>query len=180
MDTLVYKSDNDIELIAPVLRSSSTVLTSGTCTARLFDVKREDFLTATNATNVLSVEGRCQFKVGESAYLELNDGTFHTSVITAVDPVAKTITLTGAPPSAAAAGRRVVRKIGADILMTAFNAAGAKATTEDWGWRGQMADDHAEVQLEMVVRVEITFDGGVAGRRLVRNKLFLIAEADQS
>lgn len=177
MKDLAWRSDNDLELLAPVIRADNSVVTTGTCTGRLFDVRRDDQLSVVNAGAVLSLRGANAFQVGEKAFMRLDDGTFHASVILSIDPVAKTITLTGAPASPASARTRVLRQIGPDISMAVFNAVGADPTTEDWGFRGLIADDHAEIEFNMICRAEMILDDG-ATRKVIRNKKFRFTELE--
>lgn len=178
MKDLAFLSDNELELLAPVIRADQSVVTTGTCTGRLFDVRRDDILSADNAGAVLTVRGMNGFEVGETAFMRLDDRAIHTSLISAVDHTAKTITLADVPASIISAGARILRQIGPTIVQTVFNAVGADPDTDDWGFRGLIADDHAEIELKMIVRAEMTLDDG-ATRRVVRNIKLRFVELEE-
>jgi hypothetical protein len=78
------------------------------------------------------------------------------------------------PPAlslAADVGDLVKRKVGADVTMVAFGTFPTSNPTpgdETWGFRGTIDHDHAELQLGMRIRAEITYeDGSVNIRRKV-------------
>lgn len=170
MKELSFQSDNDLELLAPKIRADQSLITTGTCEGRLFDVRRDDLVLVSTATATLSLKGMNGYAVGETAFVRESDGTILESVITAVDHVARTITLTAAPAGTILAGSQVFRKIGPTITLLVFNAAGADADTKDWGFRGLIADLHADIEFGMVCRAEITLDDG-PDRKVIRNKL---------
>lgn len=178
MKDLAFLSDNDLEMIAPVIRADQSVVTTGTCTGRLFDVRRDDSLASTNAGAILTLKGKNAFQAGETAYLLLDDKTIHTSLIDSVDPVLKTITLNSAPASPASARTRVLRQIGPVVSMAVFNAVGADPETEDWGFRGLIADDHVEIEFNMVCRAEMLLDDG-ATRKVIRNIKLRFTEIEE-
>ena len=163
-----YISDNLIRLIAPTNTQPdpNTVISAGTCTARLFDDGRETTLSAVEATaqTVLSVERARSIDVGSTVVIQLADGSYHNGgAVTARDLEADTVTITTALASGAAIGARVMTKIGPSITMAAYGTPALGTTT--WGFEGTMEAAHADVLPGMALRIEIDLDA--AGVELV-------------
>jgi hypothetical protein len=144
-------------------------------------------LTKKGATSLILViqspGGPITLEKGDAIEIDLDSGSVGLSVdqvrtITAVedaDNVTATvalnqaafecITLSGATSSAVSAGRRVRRKLGADVVMTAFGTfptANPVLGDTSWGFRGTIEDTHADLEVGMSVRIEVVYNGGVA------------------
>jgi len=156
-----YLSDNLIRLVAPINTEPDphTVISSGTCTARLFDEDHETELSADEATSqtVLSVDRARSIEVGSDVTVMLDDGTYHDAgTVTARDLDADEVTVTTGLASAASAGARVLTSIGADVTLTTYGTPGLLTT--DWGFKGTMLHNHADVKPGMQLRIEIFLD----------------------
>lgn len=156
-----YLSDNLVRLIAPINTqpSPNETISSGTCTARLFDVDHETSLSADEATaqTVLSVRRARSIEVGSSVTVSLDDGTYHAAgAVTARDLDADTITVTTGLASAAASGARVLSQIGASVSLSAYGTPSLTTTT--WGFEGQIQAEHAGLVPGQSIRIEIHLD----------------------
>lgn len=156
-----YISDNLIRLIAPINTQPqpNTVISAGTCTARLFDEGRETTLSAAEAAaqTTLSVSRARSVDVGSSVVIQLDDKTYHDGgAVTARDLEADTITITTGLASGAGIGARVMTRIGPDISLAAYGTPSLTTTT--WGFEGTMEANHADVLPGMALRIEIDLD----------------------
>jgi len=153
-----YGSDNLLRLVAPTNTQDGTTITGGTCTARLYDDRKDSTLDADEATSqtTLSVANPALYEVDvDSVAVELDDDSIHDAgLVTARDLTAGTITVTTGLASAAAAGSRVMAKLGADIAMSEYGTPVVGAT--DWGRQGAIESTHADLALDQAVRIEIT------------------------
>jgi len=160
-------ADDLVRLEAPVDEGAdpATPITSATVTARLYDRAKDVELAEDEPSgeSTLAVTSARRLEVGDVVRIEQNDSTFVEATVDVVNATAGTIQV-GTPLSAdAAAGSRIARKLGADIVCSPYNAAGANIETTDWGFVGEIQHDHADLRRGMLVRVEITLDDG-AGR----------------
>ena len=157
-----YLSDNLIRLVAPINTQPdpNTVVSAGTCTARIFDSDRETVLTADEASGqtVLSVSRPSSITVGSDVVVQLADGTYHDAgAVTARDLAAKTVTVTTALAAAGAvSGARVMTQLGATLTLAAYGTP--SLTTTDWGFEGIFPSTQADVQPGQNVRIEIKLD----------------------
>jgi hypothetical protein len=104
------------------------------------------------ATKIEVVDG-LQYELGDAVEIRQDDGTRHATTI--ANRHRTYIEVDDAITVAVTNGRRVARKLGADIAMTIFNSAGAAANTDDWGYQGIIANDHAGLRAGMRVRAEM-------------------------
>lgn len=158
-----YLSDNLIRLIAPINTQPqpNTVISSGTCTARLFDESRETTLSAAEASSqtVLSVSRARSIDVGSSVVIQLANKTFHDGgAVTARDLEANTITIQNALANFADINARVMTKIGPDISLSSYGTPALSTT--NWGFEGTMQANHSDVLPGMALRIEIELDAG--------------------
>lgn len=163
-----YLSDNLIRLIAPINTQPqpNTVISSGTCTARLFDEGRETTLSAAEspAQTTLSVSRARSIDVGSSVVIQLSNKTYHDGgAVTARNLETDTITITTGLANSAGIGARVMTRIGPDISLAAYGTPSLTTTT--WGFQGTMQANHADVFPGMALRIEIDLDA--AGLELV-------------
>ena len=76
------------------------------------------------------------------------------------------ITLSGATTGTVSAGRKVRRKLGADVAMTSFGTTDGVFPSNpvlgdtSWGFRGVITDTHDDLEVGMTVRIEVVFNGG--------------------
>lgn len=158
-----YISDNLIRLIAPINTQPqpNTVISSGTCTARIFDEGRETTLSAAaiGGQTTLSVSRARALDVGSSVVIQLDNKTYHDGgTVTARDLEADTVTIATGLSSGAGIGARVMTRIGADIALAAYGTPSLATTT--WGFEGTMQANHADVLPGMALRIEIELDAG--------------------
>lgn len=163
-----YRSDSIVRLVAPtdVVNSNPLDNTTDGATAsfKVYDPAKDEALTAAEATGQteLSVTNAGVFVVADAVELELDDGSFHASTVSSIDPAAGTVTIADVLPSGAAAGNRFRRIFGAAVSMTEFGTPALE--TRDWGFQATLPDDHpAIVILDQEFDIEITFVGAVAG-----------------
>lgn len=115
---------------------------SATCTFKIYDPAKDEIISAAEASaqTVLSVTNAGEFDVDDSVEVTLDNGTLHTSTVSAVDSSAGTITIAVGITDTAAAGNRVRVIVGTEITMTEYGTP--DLNTIDWGFRGTFADDH--------------------------------------
>jgi len=177
-----YKTDWLVEELATINDSTQAAITTGTCVALLFDDRKDTRLSATPAAaqTILSVEhtqGKNHaFVVGDALYIELDDGTYHTSDIVSIDHAAGTITITAGLTSPTTLGASVHVLLGAPITMAAFGTPESppSPTSTFWGWRGTIPDTQADIEIGQNIRIQIELDGG-AGLKL-RDRVFETVE----
>lgn len=157
-----YRSTVDIEHRHPVRPSDESVITSGTCTARIFDARAETELSADLAATarIIPVKDEPKFKVGDTVRIARDDGTFLETAVTEVDTSARTISIGEDLAAAAIVGGLVERKLGGNIAQTPYNAANASPLTKDWGFRGQVTPAQAGITIDRTTVVESTLDDG--------------------
>ena len=158
-----YISDNLIRLVSPINTQPqpNTVISSGTCTARIFDEGRETTLSASEVPGqtTLSVSRARALDVGSSVVIQLDDKRYHDGgAVTARDLEANTVTITSGLVNSAGIGARVMTKIGPDIALAAYGTPSLSTTT--WGFQGTMQANHADVLPGMALRIEIDLDSG--------------------
>jgi hypothetical protein len=113
-----------------------------------------------------------QWGDGMAIEISLDDGTVFDGTVEQINPDAGYLKLDDDTiPSSVSAGAIVKRKIGADVTMVAFGTFPTSNPTPgdpEWGFRGTIDHDHADIQLGMRLRAEITYeDGSVNIRRKV-------------
>ena len=165
-----YKSDTLVEYNGTIDNSDGsaiTVASGGSCEARLFDNNKDSTLTAdaTGSQAVLTVDhvkgNQHDFQVGDACYVELDDGTYATIDILSIDEAAKTITLASNLASLASAGKSVSVLLGVAVTMGEYGTPSVPpAVDADWGWRGTIADTHADIEVGQSVRIQIELNGG--------------------
>jgi hypothetical protein len=149
-------------------------------------------LTKKGATSLILViqspGGPITLEKGDTIEIDLDSGIIGLSVdqvrtITAVedadnlDPTVapgqdtfECITLSSTLTGTVSAGRKVRRKLGADIAMTNFGTfptSNPVLGDTSWGFRGTIADTHDDLEVGMTVRIEVIFNGGV-GLQMVK------------
>jgi len=147
------------DIVASVT-ATTIELTTGLATAASAGRKINRRFHPIGATTI-EVRSGLRYQLGDAVELRQDDGSRHETTIT--NRAATFIIIGDALTVAMTAGRRVARKLGADIAMTIFNGAGAAANTKDWGYQGEIAVAHAGLEDGMTVRAEITLvddDGG--------------------
>lgn len=166
-----YKSDTLVEFLASIDESDGsaiTVASGGSCVARLFDDNKDTRLSADEATSqtVLSVNAtrgnRHAFEVGDKLYIELDDGTYDSIDIASIQHADGTITIDSGLASGAAKGAAISVLLGASVTMSEFGSPESppEATSKLWGWRGTIADTHADLEIGQEIRVQIELNGG--------------------
>lgn len=154
-----YLSANLVRLIAPtnVQPHPNETISTGTCTARLFDERHETALSADEASGqtVLSVLRARSIEVGANVVVMDADAGYHDAgAVTARDLEADTVTVTNAIPAAGALqGARVMTKLGANVSLTAYGHPHVGGT--DWGFEGIVPYDQGGLLPGMPVRIEI-------------------------
>jgi len=169
---LDYRSTHDIEMLAPVRRRDKTTITSGTCTGRLYDsLKRNELAKAASAGQAkVTLKDQPRFEIGDVARLSQAAGVFQELTVLLIDWDTKVVTFSGNLTAASPKGSRILSKLGADLTMLPFNAAGASYDTKDWGFRIQVTPAHVGVYVDMTVQAEAVLDDG-AGTIITRSKL---------
>jgi hypothetical protein len=174
-----WKSSVSIRLVAPtdVVAIPPVVLDTvagATSSFRVFDPAVDQVLSAAEAIGqtVWSVTNAALFKVGYGVELTQDDSSVVFGTLTAVDPVAGTITSNVATTVAAAAGNRVRRRLGNPITMTQYGTAALGR--RDWGWQGALPSNHPGLVLDLEIDVEISFIGAVAGGKDLLRTLCLV------
>jgi len=163
---IAYKTDVVVRLEHPTdivnAEPLDTTDDGATCSFKVFDANADEVLSAdeAGAQTALSVTGVGVFKVGWLVEVDLASGAIHDFTISAVDPVAGTITGT-ALPSAAVAGARVRRRLGNAITMTEYGTPALGQT--DWGFIGFLPKNHPGLAIGLEVDIEISFIGNVGG-----------------
>ena len=163
-----YKSDSVIEFVAPVDVIAGNPLdntTDGaTSTFKVYDPAKDESLTtvASLGAGTLSVSGAGAFVVGDSIELTQDDGSLHSTTLTAVDAAAGTVGLTDVTTVAAASGNRCRVIFGASVAMAEYGTP--VLGSRDYGFRGLLADTHAVTQiLGQIFDIEINFSGAAGG-----------------
>lgn len=134
--------------------------------ARLFNNSKGSAVSsAVSSGTTVSVERIRSFEVGDEIYVSLSTGVWHPGGAL-VSKSGSDLVITNAIPSAVRVGMRVAVKVGPDVPMVAFGTPAAR--TFDWGYGGNIADDHAGLVIGMRVLLETTIDVQ-AGQRLVNN-----------
>lgn len=170
-----FLSDNLVRLIAPINTQPdpNTTISTGTCTARLFDADHETTLSADEATaqTILSVRRARSIDVGASVTLSLDDGTYHAAgAVTARDLDADTITVTTGLASAASKGARVMTQVGANVSMSAYGTPHLNQT--NWGFQGEIQAEHAGLVPGQSIRIEIHLDdSGLELLEVIRDRV---------
>lgn len=166
-DVLPYMTDVAIRLEHPVDEVNSDPLDflddGATCSFKVFDPNVDEVLSATEAggQTILSVSNAGIFKVGHLVEVSLDSGVLHDFTLSAVDPVAGTITGAPALATTASVGRRVRRRLGSSVPMTAYGIP--KLGRTDWGFVGILLRTHPGLELGLEVNVEIFFLGNGGG-----------------
>lgn len=134
-----------------------------TCSFKVYDPSKSEVLSAAEASGqtVLSVTDAGVFAVGETVEVDLDAGGFHASSVSAVDPIAGTITIAAGLPSAAGAGRRVRVRLGSSVSMVEYGTA--KLGRTDWGFVGTLASDFPGLYIDREIDIEISFVGAPGG-----------------
>jgi len=171
-----WRSSVTFRLKGPV-DEDGTVLTSGSCTGKIFDPSAENRAAAAAASgdSILSLRFEPEFLVGDTLRIARNDGTFLEAAVTAVDHAAKTVTISGTLGVAVVRGAIVERKIGADFAVGTYNASAAVAGTYDWGWRGSVAPSQAGIVIDHAYVVELTLVSG--GYTVVDREIYEFTDA---
>jgi hypothetical protein len=170
-DKVDWRATINLDLLGPTRKSDGTVITTGTCTGRLFDHRRSNrvAVAAASGAATLFLKKDPKFEAGDTVRLSQQDGTFHESVVTSVDHAARSLVLTTITTDEVLVDARIDRKLGADVDMPIFNAAGAAANTKDWGRRGVAVPAHQGITADMTVHVEaILVDGSTT---IVKSRL---------
>lgn len=162
LSTIRYETDNLLREVRPLDKSTDppTTVTAGTCTGRLFNNKKDSYLTtsAGGGGNILVIRDTRPFVVGDTIYVKLDTGVWHNGGAL-VSKQGDTLTITTVLPTAASIYRRVSVKLGPNISMPIYGSP--DITTDDWGYGGVIADNHADLRIGMSVRVETQIDAGV-------------------
>ena len=163
-------SDDLLELVAPIDEGATpaAAMTTATVSAVLLDTSADTVLDQAEAAGqtVLSVESARRIEVGDVVRVEQDDATTLEATVSGVDIVAGTITLGTALAFASRRGAGVAVKIGPSVAFAGFNLAAANVETVDWGYRGEVASNHAGLIAGQVLRVEIsTSQAGRVNRR---------------
>ncbi len=135
-----------------------------TSTFKVYDPAKDEVLSATEATaqTVLSVTNAGAFKIDDVVEVDLDDGSVHDAgLVTAVDPVLGTVTVTTGLASEASADSRVRVRLGTQITMIEFGTA--KIGRRDYGFIGTLRDTHPGLEVDLEIDVEIRFVGAVIG-----------------
>ncbi len=117
MFTLLFESDNLIELQGPTDVTDDSGITGATVTAKLYDAEEDTQIAILvgelsadedASQTVLSVKDTTGFINGDTVEVQLDDGDVHTTTINGA-PTATEITLTAGIPSAASQHNEIRR-----------------------------------------------------------------------
>ena len=162
-----YQTTSVVELTAPTDTIAQEPLDNtddgATCTFKVYDPAKDEAIAIDEASSqsILSVTDPAVFVVGDTAEVTQNDGTIHAAAISDVIPEDGTITLDDPLTVAADAGNRVRARLGDEITMTEFGTPALE--TLDWGFRGALASNHAGLDLDLEINIEISFVGDPGG-----------------
>lgn len=167
--TIPHKTDVLVRYVAPTNvgvepnEPLSNADDGSTASFKVMDPSKSEVLSADEASGqtTLSVTGAAAFEDGDLVDVELDDGSVHETFVTTTDPVAGTIDVNDAIPSAASEGRRVRVRLGSEIAMSDFGTP--KLGRRDWGFQGTLPGDHPGLEVGKEVDVEISFVGAVGG-----------------
>ncbi len=182
MIEILYRSDHLARLVDPEDVSldpddSNRLLDSGTATMKVYDPGVDMNLSADEAIGqtVLSVTDAGLFVIDDRVEIEADDGTFHNSLVTGVDPVASEITIADSLTVASASGQRVRRIfVTAPIAMALY---GTPAVGSDqWGYQGPLDDDGLHQIIDQEIEVEMTLDAG-PGVKIVKLLCLKVVES---
>jgi hypothetical protein len=127
--------------------------------------------TYASVTETIGIDDFSQWDDGMNMEIKRDDGTYIERTVSAILPDAGYLTLDDDLDGDSSPGNIVKRKIGADVTMVAFGTFPTSDPTPgdpEWGFRGTIDHDHAELQPGMRIRAEITYeDGSVNIRRKV-------------
>jgi hypothetical protein len=120
----------------------------------------------------MGVDDLQEWEIGMTMEITRADGTLQLFTVHTIDRNGKWVNWNpeqiGSPINA---GGIIKRKIGPDVTMVAFGTFPTSNPTPgdpEWGFRGTIDHDHAELALGMRIRAEITYeDGSVNIRRKV-------------
>ncbi len=134
-----------------------------TCTFKVYDPAKNEAISSDEAIGqtVLSITNAAKFEVDDILEVTQNDDTLHSQTISAVDAAAGTVTIPVGLTVAADAGNLARVRLGSQVTMTEYGTPALG--TLDWGFQGALAKDHAGLELDLEIDVEISFVGSVGG-----------------
>jgi hypothetical protein len=180
---LKYKAANLLRLERTVDETDNTAIddaAGGTARVQLFDDRKDTELSADEATSqtILSVNhtrgAGHEFAVDDELHIELDDGTYDTLAITAIDHAAKTLTVETGLTSSAASGAALSVLLGSTLTMSEFGTPSIDPVTYDWGYEVTMPANHPGIERGQDVRIQ--YELLVSGTVQLRERLVATVE----
>ena len=164
-----YKTSTTIRLIAPTdvvadpKNPLDNAVDGATSTFKVYDPAKDEVVSVDEALGQTEwgVTNAAAFQVGDVVEVTENDGSILSGTLTGVDPVAGTITSNVALLVGADAGQRTRVRLGPQVTMTEYGIPALG--TRDWGFQGALVSDHAGLEIDLEVDVEISFVGAPSG-----------------
>jgi hypothetical protein len=130
-----------------------------TCSFRVFDHQKEEEVTSDVASgaDTIPITNPAAFLVGDTVELEQDDGSIHSTIIDIVSPSAGTVELNAVTTDTVAAGNKIRARLGDPVAMSEYGTPTLGET--DWGFEGLLASDHAGLEIDVEVDIEISFVG---------------------
>ena len=144
--------------------TGEVTFSGGSLSDNAFEGNMVTLITYDSTSTVISIDNFGQWEDGMNMEITLDDGTQGEFIVSLIDPDSGYLTLNAVLGVDTQHGALIKRKIGADIGGFAdfgsFPASDPVPGDRTWGFRSTIASDHADIQLGMRIRGEITADDG--------------------